>query len=120
MFESMPNGDSVKKCVLAAGLFVAALSPCIATAALGEPEVSVQADGVELRGSVKVMARLSYRVHEIQLPSGNRVREFAHQGTVFAVAWNGPTMPDLRHILGRYFDSYVSAAKANRAGHHHL
>jgi Protein of unknown function (DUF3443) len=37
---------NVKNCVLAAGLFIAALSPCIASAALGEPEVSVQATTV--------------------------------------------------------------------------
>jgi hypothetical protein len=39
---------------------------------------------------------------------------------VFAVAWNGPTVPDLRDILGQYFDNYVTAAKAQHSGHHHL
>jgi len=112
---------SVKKCVLGAGLFIAALSPCIAAAALGEPEVSVQADQAQLRGSLKVTDHASYRLHEIQLPSGTRVREFAAaDGTVFAVAWNGPTVPNLRQTLGRYFDTFVAAAQANRAGHHHL
>jgi Protein of unknown function (DUF2844) len=109
---------SVKKCVLAAGMLIAALSPCIAAAALGEPEASVDTDVARLRASIKVSARAEYRVHEMSLPSGTRVREFVGMdGTVFAVAWNGPAIPDLRQTFGRYFDTYVTAAKAKHAGH---
>jgi hypothetical protein len=112
---------NVKKCVLAGGLFGAAFVPCVATAALGEAEASVQADLAQLHGSIKVAERANYRVHEIQLPSGTVVREFAGlDGTVFAVAWSGPTVPNLRQTLGRYFDNYVTAAQANRLGHHQL
>ena len=28
---------------------------------------------------------------------------------VFAVSWQGPDLPDLQQILGRYFDTYVNA-----------
>jgi uncharacterized protein DUF2844 len=112
---------SVKKCVFAGGLLVAALSPCIANAALGEPEASVQTDVTELRGSIKTTEHTYYRVHAIQLPSGTVVREFVGaDGKVFAVAWNGPTMPNLRQTLGQYFDPYVAAAKDNHGGHHQL
>jgi len=100
---------------------IAALSPCIASATLGEPEVSVQTDVSQLKGSVKMTNHASYRLHEIRLPSGTVVREFAGlDGTVFAVTWNGPTVPNLRRTLGRYFDNYVTAAQAKGAGHHHL
>jgi hypothetical protein len=100
---------------------MAALSPCIAAATLGEPESSVQADAAQVKGSIKSTSRVNYRLHEIQLPSGTAVREFAGpDGTVFAVAWNGPSMPNLRQTLGRYFDGYVAGAKANRLGHHRL
>jgi len=112
---------SFKNRVLAGLALAAALSPCIASATLGEPEVSVQTDGSQLKGSIKVTNHASYRLHEIQLPSGTVVREFAGpDGTVFAVAWNGPTVPNLRQTLGRYFDNYVTAAKAKHSGHHHL
>jgi len=112
---------NVKKCVFSSALLIAALSPCIAEAALGEPETSVQAEVARLRGSIAVSQHASYRVHEIQLPSGTMVREFAgSDGKVFAVAWNGPTVPNLREILGQYFDNYVTAAKAPHSGHHHL
>ena len=118
-FRSMRN---VKKCGLAGGLLsAAALIPCLAIAALGEPEASVQTDLAELHGSIKVAEHANYRVHEIQLPSGTVVREYSgSDGTVFAVAWQGPTVPNLRQTLGRYFDNYVTAAQANRMGHHHL
>jgi Protein of unknown function (DUF2844) len=112
---------NVKKCMLGAGLFIAVLGPCIAAAALGEPEVSVDSDVAQLHASIKINSRTGYRVHELELPSGTRLREFAGtDGKVFAVAWNGPTIPDLRQAFGRYFDSYVTAAKNKHAGHNQL
>jgi hypothetical protein len=112
---------NVKKCVLAGALLGAVFIPSIATAALGEVEASVQADLAQLHGSIKVTGHANYRVHEIQLPSGTVVREFAGlDGAVFAVAWNGPTVPNLRQTLGRYFDEYLTAAQANRMGRHQL
>jgi hypothetical protein len=108
----------VKKCVLASGLLAAAISPGIATAALGEPEASVQTDVARLHASIKINARAGYRVHEMDLPSGTRMREFVGMdGQVFAVAWNGPAIPNLRQTFGRYFDSYLSAAKGKHAAH---
>jgi hypothetical protein len=112
---------NVKKCVFSGVLLFAALSPCIAVAALGEPETSVQSDMVQMHASIKVTERAGYRVHEILLPSGTRVREFVGaDGKVFAVAWDGPTVPDLRQTLGAYFDHYLAAAKAKVSGHQHL
>jgi hypothetical protein len=120
----MPTARStinVKKCVVSSALLIAVLSPRIAAAALGEPETSVQTDVARLRGSIKVTPHANYRQHEIQLPSGTWVREFAGpDGKVFAVAWNGPIVPNLREILGQYFDNYVAAAKTPHSGHHHL
>src|SRR5271156_5124986 len=117
----MPISMNVKNCVLCGPMLAAALIPCIAAAALGEAEVSVQADAAQLRGSIKVTDHTSYRLHEIQLPSGTLVREFVRpDGTVFAVAWNGPTQPNLRQTFGQYFDNYVTAAKARHGGLHRL
>jgi hypothetical protein len=120
----MPTARStinIKRCVFSSGVLIAVLSPCIAAAALGEPETSVKTDVARLHGSVTVTPHANYTLHEIQLPSGTLVREFADSdGKVFAVAWNGPTVPNLRQTLGQYFDSYVAAAKAQHSGHHHL
>ncbi len=101
-------------------LLMAAMMPFQARAALGEPEATVTDDVQQLKGSIKSTQRPGYRVHEIQLPSGTVLREFASAGgNVFAVAWNGPSLPDLRQALGRYFDVYVSAQKTKRGGRGH-
>jgi Protein of unknown function (DUF2844) len=112
---------TINRCVLVAGLLIAVLNPCVASAALGEPEASVKADVAMMRGSMKVADNANYRSYEIQMPSGTVVHEFTGgDGKVFAIVWSGPAMPDLRQALGQYFDSYVAAAKTNRSGHHHL
>jgi hypothetical protein len=120
----MPTARSVSnvnKSALACALLAAALSPCIAEAGLGQPESTVQADAVQFKGSIKATEHAGYRVQEIQLPSGTVVREFVgSDGKVFAVAWNGPTMPNLRQTLGQYFDNFVGAAQAKHGDHHHL
>jgi hypothetical protein len=99
-----------------------ALSPCVALATLGEPEASVHSDVAQLQGSIKATTpRENFRVHDIQLPSGTSLREFVSlDGNVFAVAWNGPFMPNLRQAFGRYFESFVAGARLNRSDHKHL
>jgi hypothetical protein len=118
---STPFGIRLIHVFSAVALLAVALVPHVTYAALGEPDATVADDAQQLQGSIKSTQRASFRVHEIQLPSGTVLREFAAPGgTVFAVAWSGPTIPNLRQILGRYFDAYVSAAQENRSGHHHL
>jgi Protein of unknown function (DUF2844) len=89
-----------------------------AIAALGGDAATVVADQAHINGKLVVSQAQKYTVHEIQAPSGTVVREFASPaGTVFGVAWSGPTMPDLRQLLGPYFDRYVeAAAQRNRRG----
>lgn len=116
---SMParQGIGVKRRTLSGALLAAALLPPLAFGALGEPESTVAADAQQLNGSIKSTERTNYRIHEIHLSSGVRLREFAAVGgNVFAVAWSGPAIPDLRQALGRYFDVYMTAAKASRRG----
>ena len=119
--QSLRPTNSFKKCALASALVGAALCPHVASAALGEPATTVQSEAAQLHGSLSVGEHQNYRLHEIQLPSGTLVREFSgRDGRVFAVSWNGPSIPNLRQTLGRYFDHYVTAAKAAHAGHHRL
>jgi hypothetical protein len=102
-------------------MFAALLAPGLACAALGEPEGTVREDAARLRGGIKSTEHAAYRVHEIQLPSGTALREFVGpDGTVFAVAWSGPSLPNLTQALGSYFDAYASAAKAKLGGRTHL
>ena len=74
-----------------------------------------------MKAGLKVISRASFRVHEMQLPSGTLLKQFASaDGHVFAVTWTGPRIPDLQQTLGRYFSDYVVAAKANGANHRQL
>jgi hypothetical protein len=112
----------LKRAALGVAVFIAALIPHVASATLGEPEVTVQTDVAQLHAAIKSSEdRTSYRVHEIQLPSGTVMREFvAPNGNVFAVAWQGPTRPDLRQALGQYFDAFASAPRSKFSDRRHL
>ncbi|WP_153099772.1 DUF2844 domain-containing protein [Paraburkholderia hayleyella] len=47
---------------------------------------------------------------------GTTIREYAaSDGRIFAYTWQGPTMPDLHALLGKYTASYRTGATANRA-----
>ena len=117
----MPATLSPKHLYLMAVLLPAALAPHPASAALGEVETTVASDAERLEGSIKSTERTNYRVHEIKLPSGSVVREFATlDGHVFAVAWRGPTIPNLQQVLGSYFDTFTAAARMPHGGHHQL
>jgi hypothetical protein len=59
-----------------------------------------------------------YTVMQRQLDTGTTVREFVDgTGTVFAVSWSGPFLPDLKELLGIHFDSMATQGRdgANRS-----
>lgn len=101
-----------------------ALAP--ARAGLGETLASVQADRVSMKGQLRARSAPGYSVQEITAANGTVVREYVSPaGVVFAVSWNGPSMPNLEQTLGKYFSQYRTAVKTQRAaggraGHHHL
>lgn len=63
-----------------------------------------------------------YTVSQSKLDSGTVVREYSDAGgKVFAVSWRGPTLPDLRTLLGEKFTAMTNAAGARaKAGHSQL
>jgi hypothetical protein len=89
-----------------------------AFAALGDNVASVQADQAKMRGSLRITQTQSAAIHEISDEHGTIVREFVSpQGTVFAVAWRGQFIPDLQQLLGKHFEEYSAAAKAQKAAY---
>lgn len=60
----------------------------------------------------------SYNVSTTVLTGGTTVHEYAGaDGTVFAVSWNGPFLPNLRTLLGEQFQTLTSeSAKHPKAG----
>ena len=95
--------------------FVMILLALPAFAELGGNVSTVQNDQVRMKGTVKVTAGQGFAIHEITTPTGTVVREYANSaGTVFGVAWQGPWKPDMRQLLGAYFDRYLQASQENK------
>ena len=104
-------------------MFILILSNAFpAWAALGGDTVSILADQGQMEGSRKMTTADSYTVHEIKAANGTVVREYqGAEGHVFAVAWHGPFWPDMKQILGSYYDQYAQARQAQngvRRGRH--
>lgn len=95
------------------GTALAALTlPGLAAAALGAQEASVADDAVAAHATIRMQQRLVYRQHEIVMDTGTVLREYVNAaGTVFAVTWKGPTLPNLKQTLGQYFEQYVATAR---------
>jgi hypothetical protein len=103
---------------LVAAVLAAALTAAgAAEAALGDDVASVERDQLRLQGSLRTVTTASYRLHEIQAPTGTVIREFSGpDGSVFAVSWEGPFLPNLRQLLGASYDAYLQAARSSRRG----
>lgn len=89
-------------------------------AVLGEDVSSVQVDQAHINASLRVVQGQNFSVHELRSPAGNVIREYASpSGKVFAVAWQGPSIPDMKQLLGSHFEEFQQAARVqNRHGGH--
>jgi hypothetical protein len=87
-----------------------------AHATLGQNVSTVDGDQIRLHAVARTATTQSaYSVHLMTMPSGTLVREYvASNGVVFGVAWQGPTLPDLKSVLGTSFDAYVAAIATRR------
>lgn len=105
--------------VAASTVLLCVVSSLPAWAALGGNAASVSADVDTLKGEVRTTLLQSYDIHEITDTNGMRIREYlSRRGSVFAVAWAGPVMPDLPRLLGSHFTAYADALLAQpRTGH---
>jgi hypothetical protein len=87
--------------------------PRPAEASLGGDASTVDRDRTQIRGAlVRILRADSHSMHELQTPSGAIVREYVSStGVVFAVSWQGAFTPDLRQVLGAYYDRYIERAQ---------
>ena len=94
------------------------LSPPPASAALGGYETTVQADQARMKGTLRSTPTKAYTVHEIKAQTGTVVREYVSPaGKIFAVVWQGPFLPDLRQLLGSYFEQFSQSAQKLKSEH---
>ena len=94
-------------------LLIPAMCPA-AWAALGQPAATVEQDQVMMKGQRHSRSAIGYSVDTITV-AGMQINEYvSSDGIVFAVAWKGTGMPDLRLLLGEYFDDYRAGVSAAR------
>ena len=91
-----------------------------AAAELGGDVTTVAADQQRMQGTKRSVRQAeNYAAHEYETQSGTAVREYVSPGgKVFGVAWQGQRIPDLRQLLGAYYDQYERAAAAARTMRH--
>jgi Protein of unknown function (DUF2844) len=103
------------KSTITCGIVAILTLPLSLSASLGRDATSVQEDVAKMQGTLRTSSGDSYTLHEIQTPTGVAVKEYASPvGNVFAVTWKGPFHPDLRQLLGPYYDEYVQAVRTHR------
>jgi uncharacterized protein DUF2844 len=113
-----PVARKIRRSLVAALATVVAASCSSAWASLGQDVASVESDRAQMQGSRSVTEAQDYVIHEIEAPTGTVVREYARpDGTVFAIAWQGPFIPNLRQLLGAYFAPFAEVAKAQQSRH---
>ena len=78
-------------------------------AVLGQAKASVEKDHAAMGGQVRSKLAQGYSVETITV-AGMSIKEYvSSDGTVFAVAWRGTGVPNLRLLFGTYFDEYLDA-----------
>jgi hypothetical protein len=87
-------------------------------AVLGEYQSSVTSDQQRLHAQLREVVRQGYSVRQLKSADGGAVQEYVSPaGVVFGISWHGPTMPDLRQLLGSYFGELQQAAQSQRRKH---
>ena len=89
----------------------------VAWAALGGPEATVERDRAMMKGQLQRGSGTGFSIDTI-LVGGLEIKEYVSpDGAVFAVVWEGTGMPDLKLLLGEYYEEYregLSTARNRR------
>jgi hypothetical protein len=94
-------------------LGTSALGVELAQASLAGDAASVSSDADSLHGVIQASILQQFQIQQIVTDNGIQVREYLNRaGTVFAVTWAGPVVPDLQQLLGTQFTVYAAALAA--------
>lgn len=100
-------------CWCRVSFFFLILAAAPSFASLGDDVSSVQSDQAHINARLRTSQTSAYSVHELQTPTGTVIREFASPaGRIFAVSWQGSSLPDLQQLLGSHFQDFQQAVKA--------
>jgi Protein of unknown function (DUF2844) len=99
-------------------LLLAFFTPLSAFASLGGDSNSAITDQIHFQASLQTNQTSSFTVHEIHTQNKTVIREYVSPaGTVFAVTWRGPWIPDMQQLLGSHFQQLVNATQAQNSAH---
>ena len=86
----------------------------LAWATLGQSATSVEVDRAKLNGKHQHRGELGYSVNTIKA-AGMEIMEYvSSDDVVFAVVWKGTGVPDLKLLLGEYYEEYRQEVDAAR------
>lgn len=113
MASNFPTFCATLVALMISGPACAALGGVVGSAASSPVQPSTQA-----KAAPRALAAPRYTTHERTTPAGIVVRQFAAaDGRVFAVSWSGPSKPDLRELLGTYFNDFAGTSGPSQHGH---
>lgn len=99
-------------CILSLGSL---LLPAISSAELGGNTESIFSEQKVFNSQLSNTQQSGVVVYTHRLPSGIILQEYlSANGTIFAVTWSGPSLPNLEVLLGTYFKDYLVAIKESR------
>ena len=104
--------------LICAAALVMVLAPAIlpsAWGALGQSATTVEADRAKLNGQHQRRGGAGYSIDTITA-AGMEIDEYvSSDDVVFAVVWKGTGVPDLKLLLGEYFEEYREEVPAARS-----
>lgn len=103
-----------------------ALAPLSAWATLGESTSSIMNDQIALKATatqntsatnnqLDSTVALPYQTNTITTPEKTVITQYSANGTVFAVSWHGPKVPDQNQLFGKYFNEYQTATPSYKS-----
>ncbi|MDE2354438.1 MAG: DUF2844 domain-containing protein [Betaproteobacteria bacterium] len=100
--------------ILLAGAMLALCAATPLYAALGGPASAILGSGQVVTAPGHQLAQLPQGVQAQTVVTSQNVTitEFSRGGTVFAIRWDGPIIPDQSQLLGSYFPEYAAGMQA--------
>ena len=93
--------------------------PLTASASLGGDVASVHQDQAHMKGTLKTTSAKAFTVHEINASAKTVIKEYVSpDGKVFAITWHSQFVPNMKQLLGTYYQQFSDAAAAQREGHY--
>ncbi|MCX8520606.1 MAG: DUF2844 domain-containing protein [Rhodoferax sp.] len=90
---------------------------CPCRAALGGNQASVLGEQQAWGATLAISVLPDVTLYSLTLGNGVTVREYVNRaGTVFAIGWDGPVLPDFQRLVAGFYSSYQKAVRGQPHG----